>query len=101
MCVTPIYLLQKNPLHRFQKTSCTLVIDNSSTSHSQLQKKKLYPSRCFYERKKPNTEACFNIAKKINNYTTCNNYNNLIFYVISAHTVNHNSFMRENFPRYT
>lgn len=64
MCVTPIYLLQKNSLHRFQKTSRTLVFDYSSSSHSQLQKKKLYPSRCFYERKNNNTEACFNIAKK-------------------------------------
>lgn len=68
MCVTPIYLLQKASLYRFQKTSCTLVFDYSSSSHSQLQKKKLYPSRCFYKRKKPNTEACFNIAKNIQLY---------------------------------
>lgn len=92
VCVTSIYLFQRKSLHRFQKTICNLVIDQSR-SHSQLQKKKLYSSRCLYERKKNETEACFNIAKKLFNCTTCNNHNYLNFYVKDDHT--------ENFPRYT
>lgn len=81
-------------MQSFQKTSSTVLIDNSC-SHSKLQKKKALSKQLPLWKKKTQNREMFEHSNKLYSYTTCNNHKNLNFYIKGDHTVNYISFSWE------